>query len=546
MAISLISIEQVKAQSTSRKIEIQSDGSITDTNPLTPIQQNGNVYTFTGDIQGRIDIRKSNIILDGAGYSLKKGDLDFAVIVGTSLEVPETFGVDGITIRNLEIVGFDYGITLGGQNNIVSNVNITEGPDYNGVPIWVSGSNHIIQGCRITGNKGYGMLIHAKGAVISDNYIADNGNFGITFEDNAAVLRNNKLNNNGFGPFHMDEMSMRNPGQPFQIASNEIDASNMVDGKPVCYWVGEHDKTVPSSAGYVVLDNCTNISVKNLSVNRDSTGYYSRGAYSVSLIRTRNSDVSNNTLNGTGIYISHSTQDIVIENNSITIGGIYSYGSNISIIGNSVLASKDTGVTLSGTGNAVVAKNILSQCGTGISKEGISKGRIIQNTITNCDIGISIFSSDNNGFYRNNFINNKQQVSEQHYALQWPLDTYYQSFNNTWDNNFWSNYNGADANSDGIGDTSYDIFENYTDYHPSMALFAIDSEISDLQDLINPSPMPTPSSPLSSPSSSENVDASETIPEFLPTVPILAALASALLIVSVSLILYFKKKMQSA
>ena len=546
MAISLISIEQVKAQSTSRKIEIQSDGSITDTNPLTPIQQNGNVYTFTGDIQGRIDIRKSNIILDGAGYSLKKGDLDFAVIVGTSLEVPETFGVDGITIRNLEIVGFDYGITLGGQNNIVSNVNITEGPDYNGVPIWVSGSNHIIQGCRITGNKGYGMLIHAKGAVISDNYIADNGNFGITFEDNAAVLRNNKLNNNGFGPFHMDEMSMRNPGQPFQIASNEIDASNMVDGKPVCYWVGEHDKTVPSSAGYVVLDNCTNISVKNLSVNRDSTGYYSRGAYSVSLIRTRNSAVSNNTLNGTGIYISYSTQDIVIENNSITIGGIYSYGYNISIIGNSVLASKDTGVTLSGTGNAVVAKNILSQCGTGISKEGISKGRIIQNTITNCDIGISIFSSDNNGFYRNNFINNKQQVSEQHYALQWPLDTYYQSFNNTWDNNFWSNYNGADANSDGIGDTSYDIFENYTDYHPSMALFAIDSEISDLQDLINPSPMPTPSSPLSSPSSSENVDASETIPEFLPTVPILAALASALLIVSVSLILYFKKKMQSA
>jgi len=219
-AVSATSVQPASSQLTSRKIDIKPDGSIMDSDPITPIQQNGNVYTFTGDIYGRLDIQKGNIVVDGAGYALIKSELDFAIIVGTDGGVPEPVGVSGITIMNLRIIGFNYGITLGGENNIVQRVNITDSKDYNGIPIWVSGSNHAIRECRITGNQGYGMLIHAKGAVLSNNYIADNGNFGIHFYDRAATLRNNTLNNNGGGPFLMDEMSVYNPGEPFQIISN--------------------------------------------------------------------------------------------------------------------------------------------------------------------------------------------------------------------------------------------------------------------------------------------------------------------------------------
>jgi hypothetical protein len=42
-------------------------------------------------------------------------------------------------------------------------------------------------------------------------------------------------------------------------------------------------------------------------------------------------------------------------------------------------------------------------------------------------------------------------------VVQWHTGTY------------WSTYNGTDDNGDGIGDTSYNFYENYTDSYPLMA-----------------------------------------------------------------------------
>jgi parallel beta-helix repeat protein len=524
----IIAIQPVKSQLTSREIHIKPDGTVVDSNPVTPIQKYGNVYTFTGDIYGRLDVERSNIVIDGAGYSLKKSELDFAVNVGTGVDHPYLVGVNDVTLMNMEIVGFNYGITLGGANNVVSGVNITAGPDYNGVAIWVTGPNNVVRGCRITANRGFGLYIHARGVVLSDNYIADNGHSGIYFQDRAAMLRNNALNNNTLGPFYMDESSTSVPGEPFQITSNDIDPSNMVDGKPVYYWVNEQDKTIPSNAGYVVLDNCTNVKVKDLSINRNSAGRFVYGSAAISLIRTKNSVLENNILNGTGIYISYSSQDIYIANNKIAYGGIYSWGSNISIIENFVSASKDSGISVGGSpATAIITKNTLTECETGISLQSSSQNRVIQNSITDCGTGISIFSSNNNVFYHNSFVNNKQQVSEQHYALQWPLNTYYQSFNNTWDSNFWSDYNGTDANGDGVGDTPYLVYENYTDHHPLMASF--------IPVVVQPS-----ASPSSSPSSSPT--ATPQIPEPFPTAPVVAASVASVVVIGMGLLILFKRR----
>jgi parallel beta-helix repeat protein len=457
----LVTFSQIRTVKAENTIYIRADGTVEGTDK---IQREGNAYTFTGDIYGRLEIQKSNIVLDGAGYALIKSELDFAINVGTAGDVPEPVGVSGITIMNLHIIGFNYGITLGGENNIVQRVNITDSQNGNGIPIWVSGSNHRIKNCRITDNKGFGMLIHATDVILSNNYISDNGNFGIRFYDRAATLRNNTLNNNRGGPFLIDERSIHNPGEPFEITSNDIDPSNMVDGKPVYYWVDEHDKSVPSYAGYVVLDNCTNISVNGLSINRNSTGRFYHRYSAISLIRTENCTVSNNSLNGTGIYISWSSQDILVFNNKITSGGIHSWGSNISIFENHISASEGDGISLGGRSNEI-AKNTLTSCETGIDLQS-DQNRVTQNNFVNCGTGISLFSSDNNDFHQNNFIDNAQHVSEQHYSLQWPLDTYYQSFNNTWNGNFWSDYNGTDIDGDGVGDTPYIIYEEYQDNYP--------------------------------------------------------------------------------
>jgi parallel beta-helix repeat protein len=542
---SLVLMEPANAQmsAATRVIEIKPDGSIVDSDPVTPLQQSENVYTFTGDVYGRIDVEKSGVILDGASYSLtKSGTKDFAVMVGgiAGLDLPQ---VDGVTVENMKIVGFHYAISLHGASDVVYGVTITGGTDYNGVGIWVGGSNHIIQRCHIAGNKGQGMLIDANDTLISDNVITDNGNYGIYFYDTPGKLRNNILNNNTGGPFHMEEMSLRNPGQPFKIASDDIDPSNLVDGKPVYYWVNEYDKIVPSNAGYVVLDNCTDITVENLSISRDPTGYYSYYSHAISLIRSKNIQVANNNLSGASIWCSYSSQDITIYSNNITIGGIYAYSSNISIIGNYISASKDYGITIGGPAKATVAQNVLTGCETGISLT-CSLTRIIQNSIKDCNVGISLFSSNNNTVTHNNFINNKQQVSEEHYSLQWPMTTYYQSFNNTWDGNYWSTYTGLDADGNGIGDNPYVIFENITDYHPLMAQYKIDTELPPLPDSENPAPTPSPSTPLSSPSTLPSATATTTVidklPEFDSTALVVVALASGLLAVGAGLFVYFK------
>jgi hypothetical protein len=73
----------------------------------------------------------------------------------------------------------------------------------------------------------------------------------------------------------------------------------------------------------------------------------------------------------------------------------------------------------------------------------------------------------NNQIYYNNFINNSNNVVNEHVI-------YGPDCANIWDNfahhigNYWSNYNGTDANLDGVGDTSYVIDANNKDYYPIM------------------------------------------------------------------------------
>ena len=50
-------------------VYIRADGSV---EPSTaPIERSGNVYTFTGDIQGSIFVERDNVVIDGRGFVLQ-------------------------------------------------------------------------------------------------------------------------------------------------------------------------------------------------------------------------------------------------------------------------------------------------------------------------------------------------------------------------------------------------------------------------------------------------------------------------------------------
>jgi parallel beta-helix repeat protein len=533
-------------------IIITEDGSVEGTNR---IQRVGNVYTFTGDIDisgeyvySGIQVLRDNIVIDGAHHTLKTQDAG-----NNGIDLSERTEV---TVKNLVIRGFKQGIFLEGAsgNTILRNEIIGfkgEGPY--GVPtgIWVSSysNNNRIEANNVTSNIDYGILVQAASTnnIITGNTITGNG-VGLALD----YCPNNSLRNNRiYGNEHNFKLGHNTFAQFIQ----DIDDSNTIEGKPVCYWIGHHNETVPSDAGFVALGNSTNITVQNLTINH--------GYDSITLINTNSSVITNSNITncGNGIFLK--------------------YCQNITVTQNRVVGNRDSGIGTTDCDKIVIAENSIDQCDFGISPAGQTRyhsgGRgstnmvIFRNNITNCNPGIYFSRSSNNlisqnlfrgnaygvnlvassknnftentfiensggalrisdaynnTFFHNNFIDNELEAQV---LTQWYWGSAYQT--NIWDNrhegNYWSNfadrYPNASKTSQKTWNTAFYIDDVNIDNYP----------------LVNPHEMGTDEPadslvPLISPSSEPS--ASEPLPIVLATVSV------ASVAIGVGLIVYLKKR----
>jgi len=116
---------------------------------------------------------------------------------------------------------------------------------------------------------------------------------------------------------------------PYHYFQN-IDTSNMVDGKPIYYWVDKRDKTVPDNAGFVGIINSDNITIMNLSLTNNYEG--------ILFAYTKNSKIDDITAdqNRYGIYLDSSTGNMITNStiNSNTNYGIDLHSSNNNLIYN--------------------------------------------------------------------------------------------------------------------------------------------------------------------------------------------------------------------
>ena len=176
------------------------------------------------------------------------------------------------------------------------------------------------------------------------------------------------------------------------------------------------------------------------------------------------------------------------------VGILGPYNDN-TIMGNSITGCK-YGINIISNYNTII-DNYLAN-----NEKGIFIGRVSsfnffsKNYVANNDIGLEIFSYDSIGgntisennialnklgiyvtwhrtglmqyIFRNNFIENTQQVSTSGSS---PI--FGKRASSTWNNgsngNYWSDYNGLDFNSDGIGDSLYIISNFDTDPYPLMS-----------------------------------------------------------------------------
>lgn len=104
-AIQVVEMAQAQISAT---VTINPDGSVTGTNS---IQRNGDVYTLTGNISGGgIQVQKSFVVIDGAGYSIE-GIAQYGIGIDISN------GVGNVTVKNLKIINCYYAIGNENTNN---------------------------------------------------------------------------------------------------------------------------------------------------------------------------------------------------------------------------------------------------------------------------------------------------------------------------------------------------------------------------------------------------------------------------------------------
>jgi hypothetical protein len=153
--VAIMLFGSAKAQPALPTIYIRTDGSIDP--PTAPIQRDGDVYTFTEDAFARIYVQKNNIVIDGAGYTLRgpyNGTATDIWILGQGPDqptngtlVPWVIGLDlggadvnGLTIKNLNIKNFSIGMYIWTENNVMIGNTVSE----NIVGVLLSGCNNVI------------------------------------------------------------------------------------------------------------------------------------------------------------------------------------------------------------------------------------------------------------------------------------------------------------------------------------------------------------------------------------------------------------------
>jgi parallel beta-helix repeat protein len=365
------------------------------------------------------------------------------------------------------------GIESSGSYGNISDNQVTQGG------ISVSGSFNVIYGNTIIGSHSTGLNIESDGNNITAN-IVSNQECGICLSGSNNILRGNKMSNNTSN-FRLDWRTNWNPSR----FVNDIDTSNLVDGKPIIYWINEQDRRVSQNAALVVLVNCSNILVENLDISRVGQGvvvaYSTNSKINQNSIQTSDEGViiqnsSRITIDnviidddGTGVHLVSSSENTIT--NSVIIDGgngielTYSSGNTIQ---NNTLTKRARGIQMDDSNENIISRNIISGGSfIGVALSGSKRNVFSVNEISDC-IELALTFWDNacrNLFYNNNFVNNTGNVEEYYPGLpEFPI--------NFWDNgavgNFWSDYYGADTNGDGIGDTPYVVNEDNQDHFPLM------------------------------------------------------------------------------
>jgi parallel beta-helix repeat protein len=343
-----------------------------------------------------------------------------------------------------------YGIRLDFSHDNLLVQNKARSNNRDGYSLDSSNNNILINNIANLNNKIGIRLIHSNENTLINNTASLNNEVGISLEASCnSTLKNNRMDGNyyNFGVI----------GDNVYHLFQSIDATNLVDEKHVYYWVGQRNREIPNDAGFVCIVNSINITVRDLTLTKNSAGVLL--AYSM-LSRIENVSTSNSY---NGIALAASCNNILINNsNTNNKRGISLGASNFNLLALNTNLNNPDGVVLTSSNNNFLTMNNISNC---------------ENK------GILVLNSLNNNICLNNFINNFDNVCPLSSVTTWNSifeityiydGTTYTSYMG----NYWDDYSKdveieRDTDGDGIGDQphhisfdrdSYPLMKPFEDY----------------------------------------------------------------------------------
>ena len=281
-------------------IYIRADGSVDpDTAPISTVENI--TYTFTDNIFSQsIVVGRDNIAVDGAGYTLQGTGNG----VGLNLTARSN-----VTIKNMEIEAFEYGIWL--END--SNYNIISGNkvanNANGISVKYSLNNSIF-GNELVSN-GYGIWLYQS----SDN-----------------VISGNNITNNYYGI-------------KLGSSSNNAFCENNITHNQCGIWFAYFIKN-SSVSGNNVKNNFCGICLEHSSANIISANNIISNSYGIHGEKSPNNNVSVN--------------NITSNQYGIVLRGPYTYGSGENSVYGNNITNNDFGIQVISPGNSIYYNNFIN------------------------------------------------------------------------------------------------------------------------------------------------------------------------------------------
>ncbi|MCX8194234.1 MAG: right-handed parallel beta-helix repeat-containing protein [Candidatus Pacearchaeota archaeon] len=299
-----------------------------------------------------------------------------------------------------------HGITIMGfsdyfsEYNLLSS-NVFENNSYAGIYLQSWANYNILENNSVILNEEGIAIYSSHRNEFYNNYAAYN-NKGISlYSSPSSVFRENILENNGFN-FYIT-------GYEKEHYLQNIDASNIVDGKPVYYYDGNcNNLNIPDGAGMLVLISCKNVTIKNLEIKHNSPGMI--------LVEVNDSFIYNNVFenNGEGILLFNSSKNSIKNNNFISnshsVFSMYSTGNFIEE--NSFNSDVFSSIYLSSSSNNnFVKENRLEAGRTGIIIIISNSNKLLNNFFSSfSNYGILLYASNDNEIKNNVLENNANGV----------------------------------------------------------------------------------------------------------------------------------------